>query len=197
MEKIYCTNCGESMDPNADFCLSCGVSKGKIKKHCADCGAKVTEGQDFCVKCGTKLSNKLDLTKGKDMFEKVKQSTIDSTSTLANAASEKTGKNINSKWLVGGVVGLAAILLVVFFMPKGLSGTYTQKTSFLGIESQSSIKFKGNKYTEVDNDSNTGTYKIKKDEIILTPKDSDESIKGTMSSDKKSFKLMGMTYKKE
>lgn len=197
MEKMYCTNCGTSMDLNADFCVSCGVSKGKVKKYSACCGEKVTEEQDYCVKCGSKLSNKLDLTKGKDVFEKVKRTTKQGTENFASVASEKTGKKIDDKWLMSGGVGLIVLLLFFFFMPKGLSGTYTQKTSFLGVESTSSIKFKGKKYVEVDNEDNTGTYKINKDEIILTPKDSKESITGTLSSDKKSFKLMGMTYNKE
>lgn len=196
-KKLYCTNCGNEMDHNAEYCVSCGVSKGKIKKYCYNCGEKINEEQDFCVKCGTKLTNKIDLTKGKDMIEKVKKSTIESTSNLANAASEKTGKKIESKWLVIGSVGMIAILLFFFLMPKGLSGTYTQKTSFLGVETESSLRFKGKNYVEVDNEENTGTYEINENEIVLKPDNSNESITGTISKDKKSFKLMGMTYNKD
>lgn len=29
--KMYCTNCGAEMDPNASICVKCGVNKGKVK----------------------------------------------------------------------------------------------------------------------------------------------------------------------
>ncbi|MGX7024596.1 zinc ribbon domain-containing protein [Vagococcus hydrophili] len=197
-QKYFCTNCGSEMDPNAAFCVSCGVSKGKIKKHCSHCGETVTEEQDYCVGCGNKLSTKLNFSKGKEAFQKVTQSTIESTTNLANTASEKTGKKIKPSWLIGGLGAVVLVIISIFMlMPKGLSGVYTQKTKFLGVESSTSIKFNGDKYEETKNADNKGTYKIEKNKISFFSKDGEESIDGTITDDRKSFKLWGMTFNKD
>lgn len=198
MENSYCTNCGAEMDSNAAFCVKCGVAKGKTKHFCGHCGASVTEEQDFCVKCGTKLSSKLDFSKVKESAQKVTKAAIQGTNNIASNASQKTGRKIKPAWLAGaaGVI-VVIIIAVILLMPKGLSGTYVNKTSFLGIESKSTISFKGKNYTE-DNgtDKEQGTYKISKDKVTLTSSDG-QSITADLSEDHKSISILGIKYNKE
>lgn len=50
--KVKCTNCGASVDENANFCPSCG-NRMKVKKTaCIECGTMIDEGTKFCPQCG-------------------------------------------------------------------------------------------------------------------------------------------------
>lgn len=53
---MYCRNCGQSLNPKADYCIKCGVGIGKGSEYCPGCGAKVSEIADVCIRCGTSLS---------------------------------------------------------------------------------------------------------------------------------------------
>lgn len=52
---MYCRNCGKEINPNADYCVSCGVSKGKGKSYCQSCGQPTSQEADVCVNCGALL----------------------------------------------------------------------------------------------------------------------------------------------
>ncbi|MGL4656487.1 MAG: NINE protein [Sarcina sp.] len=54
---MYCKECGqEYQNPNANFCLDCGVKKGNGNNFCQMCGAqKKNPNQDVCLTCGAKL----------------------------------------------------------------------------------------------------------------------------------------------
>lgn len=51
-EKLYCTNCGEEMNHEAEVCTSCGVRVGRVINNCYHCGNKVQENQELCLNCG-------------------------------------------------------------------------------------------------------------------------------------------------
>lgn len=51
----YCKNCGQSVDPNAAVCMSCGFSKGTGSQYCANCGKTTTAGAAICTSCGFAL----------------------------------------------------------------------------------------------------------------------------------------------
>lgn len=53
---MYCRNCGQPLNPKADYCIKCGVGIGKGSEYCPGCGAKVSEIADVCIRCGTSLS---------------------------------------------------------------------------------------------------------------------------------------------
>lgn len=53
---MYCKNCGQLLNPKADYCIKCGVSVGKGSEYCPGCGAKVSEIADVCIRCGASLS---------------------------------------------------------------------------------------------------------------------------------------------
>ncbi len=52
---MYCRSCGKEMSEQADYCVVCGVSKGKGHAYCGQCGSLTTEYVDVCINCGTKL----------------------------------------------------------------------------------------------------------------------------------------------
>lgn len=199
MIKMYCTNCGAEMDPNASICVKCGVNKGKIKKYCAHCGKPVSEEQDVCTNCGAQLSNRIDISKGKDTIKNLSDKAIKETGNLAELASKKTGKQIKPVYLISALGALIAVIVVAVFLmtPKHLDGTYTTKVNILFAEVEDSYIFDGDKFTEkVDGDKRTtGTYEIKDGKVTLKPLNG-ESITGELSKDKKTITIDNYKYKK-
>lgn len=197
--KMYCTNCGAEMDPNASICVKCGVNKGKIKKYCAHCGKPVSEEQDVCTNCGAQLSNRIDISKGKDTIKNLSDKAIKETGNLAELASKKTGKQIKPVYLISALGALIAVIVIAVFlmMPKHLDGTYTTKVNILFAEVEDSYIFDGDKFTEkVDGDKRTtGTYEIKDGKVTLKPLNG-ESITGELSKDKKTITIDNYKYKK-
>ena len=61
---MYCSNCGEEIDPKAAVCVKCGVATGTAKKFCSNCGTSVNENQAICVKCGVALKTKVGTSAG-------------------------------------------------------------------------------------------------------------------------------------
>jgi len=53
---MYCRNCGQPLNPRADYCVKCGVGVGKGASFCPNCGFQVSEIADVCVRCGTSLA---------------------------------------------------------------------------------------------------------------------------------------------
>ncbi|QCQ03393.1 zinc ribbon domain-containing protein [Ligilactobacillus animalis] len=197
--KMYCTNCGAEMDPNASICVKCGVNKGKVKKYCAHCGKPVSEEQDVCTNCGAQLSNRIDISKGKDTIKNLSDKAIKETGNLAELASKKTGKRIKPVHLISALGALVVVIVAAVFlmMPKHLDGTYTTKVNVLFAEVEDSYIFDGDKFTEkVDGDKRTtGTYEIKDGKVILKPLNG-ESITGELSKDKKTITIDKLEYKK-
>ena len=52
---MYCRNCGQSVQPEAVACLSCGVPPLRGTSFCQACGEKTTAEQVICLKCGVAL----------------------------------------------------------------------------------------------------------------------------------------------
>lgn len=190
--KMYCTNCGAEMDPNASICVKCGVNKGKVKKYCAHCGKPVSEEQDVCTNCGAQLSNRIDISKGKDTIKNLSDKAIKETGNLAELASKKTGKQIKPVHLISALGALVVVIVVAVFlmMPKHLDGTYTTKVNVLIAEVKASYSFDGDKFTKRVNGekTKTGTYEIKDGKVILKPLNG-ESITGELSKDKKTITI--------
>lgn len=55
-DKMYCTNCGESISQKAEICPKCGIRPFHNKEYCYNCGVKVKEKQEICVQCGVSLN---------------------------------------------------------------------------------------------------------------------------------------------
>ncbi len=54
-----CPKCGNSLPPNAKFCLECGTKVENLSENeiiCPNCGGKTPKGK-FCTECGAKLQN--------------------------------------------------------------------------------------------------------------------------------------------
>lgn len=160
--KMYCTNCGAEMDPNASICVKCGVNKGKVKKYCAHCGKPVSEEQDVCTNCGAQLSNRIDISKGKDTIKNLSDKAIKETGNLAELASKKTGKQIKPVHLISALGALVVVIVVAVFlmMPKHLDGTYTTKVNVLIAEVKASYSFDGDKFTKRVNGEKTTRHKL-------------------------------------
>lgn len=47
-----CPDCGETINPEMNFCSKCGA---KVRKECPNCKHINNHKNDFCEKCGTKL----------------------------------------------------------------------------------------------------------------------------------------------
>jgi TM2 domain-containing membrane protein YozV len=54
--QMFCTNCSNSVAPNAMACTKCGLSPKTAKKFCYNCGAERNPAQIMCVKCGVSLA---------------------------------------------------------------------------------------------------------------------------------------------
>lgn len=53
---MFCRNCGEQMNDNAQFCVKCGVARGAGNQFCANCGKPVNPNQAVCLNCGCQLN---------------------------------------------------------------------------------------------------------------------------------------------
>ncbi len=53
----FCSVCGSSYEPNAQFCPNCGavIPHKDVQKICPNCNASVQWGTKFCPKCGNKI----------------------------------------------------------------------------------------------------------------------------------------------
>ena len=59
MSGGVCSKCGNSLPPNAKFCLECGAKVENLSENemiCPKCGNKTPKGK-FCTECGAKLQN--------------------------------------------------------------------------------------------------------------------------------------------
>ena len=57
-EGVVCSNCGASLNSDAQFCPNCGqeVTKAEAEPDsCPNCGAKIEGDAKFCKACGTQL----------------------------------------------------------------------------------------------------------------------------------------------
>ena len=54
VSAIFCSNCGNKLDPSARFCTQCGTPLSK-PKVCPSCNAPAKEKDLFCSNCGTRL----------------------------------------------------------------------------------------------------------------------------------------------
>ena len=48
---MYCKNCGQPIDPNAEVCIHCGFKKGTGAAFCSNCGSQMQPGATFCPNC--------------------------------------------------------------------------------------------------------------------------------------------------
>jgi len=57
-DEVYfiCSDCGEKVDINSQFCSNCGAKFEKNK--CPKCNSKINFNDLFCSNCGFKLKNK-------------------------------------------------------------------------------------------------------------------------------------------
>lgn len=52
---MYCKNCGNPVDPNAQICVKCGYQVGNGSNFCANCAAPVAPGATVCTNCGVPI----------------------------------------------------------------------------------------------------------------------------------------------
>lgn len=55
---MYCTNCGNQINPNAVACMSCGFKPGTTNNFCHNCGNQITPGAIVCVRCGSAVGHR-------------------------------------------------------------------------------------------------------------------------------------------
>lgn len=59
----YCRNCGTPFaSPQANVCLSCGVTRGGGSSYCPNCGRPVNPGSAVCLSCGAALAPSYAMT---------------------------------------------------------------------------------------------------------------------------------------
>jgi predicted nucleic acid-binding Zn ribbon protein len=54
---MFCRNCGNEVNPNADICIKCGVKPFREKNFCPECGAQTKSNQEICIHCGISLKS--------------------------------------------------------------------------------------------------------------------------------------------
>ncbi|MBE7033261.1 MAG: zinc-ribbon domain-containing protein [Ruminococcaceae bacterium] len=58
---VVCSNCGEMLGDEQQFCPNCGTAKNVQKENiCGRCGMELQEGQEFCPNCGQKAGVQID-----------------------------------------------------------------------------------------------------------------------------------------
>lgn len=55
---MYCTNCGNQIDPRAAACMSCGFRPGTTRNYCHNCGNQISPGAIVCVRCGSAVGGR-------------------------------------------------------------------------------------------------------------------------------------------
>ena len=88
-KKIFCRNCGNTVNENAFACMGCGLPPYKGKGFCQGCGAGTHEEAIICVKCGIKLQNE-QTSKPVNLlskFSSVSKPTTDNTAVVTAARS--------------------------------------------------------------------------------------------------------------
>lgn len=55
---MYCRECGNPVNENAEICTNCGVRPLNGHNYCQACGAETRIEQEFCIQCGAKLIKK-------------------------------------------------------------------------------------------------------------------------------------------
>lgn len=116
---MFCKECGkEFVNEQSNFCLECGVQRGKGNNYCPFCGEmKKTPNQDVCLNCGGNVKSK---------------------GTLANGVSDKTKLIALLLWLFLGGFGihqfyvgnnkrgvLYLIMLAIAIVTCGIGGIIT------------------------------------------------------------------------
>ena len=114
---MYCRNCGEKLNENAEVCMSCGVRPLNEKMYCQECGAETSEKQEICVECGCRLEyeayNKVR-TQNDDLVHPSTPPKSPGTATLLSCLITGLGQVYLGQtlkgigWLVGGIVLSAA-----------------------------------------------------------------------------------------
>lgn len=55
---MKCTNCGEELPENAQFCGNCGVPAEPEAAYCPNCGSPLDPGSVFCGNCGQAINSR-------------------------------------------------------------------------------------------------------------------------------------------
>ena len=66
---MFCKNCGVEMNDNQAICIKCGVKVGDGTTFCANCGNPVSDpNAEYCLQCGVahKKTSGSDYLGGKD-----------------------------------------------------------------------------------------------------------------------------------
>ena len=67
---MYCTNCGNEVNPNAPACLKCSANPRKQRNYCANCGSQVHPNAVVCVSCGAAIRPGIVYPQGGEMGDK-------------------------------------------------------------------------------------------------------------------------------
>lgn len=91
------------------------------------------------------------------------------------------------KKLIMGIFTLVSLVVVSACGSNTLNGDYTGTFNFLGMESPINMRFDSDTVTEIRDgeETNSGTYKIEEDELIITI--DDYNLTAELSDDKESF----------
>ena len=96
--NMFCKNCGNKMDEDADFCTNCGTRKDAEVKalYCDKCGTKISAEDLFCTGCGNKLVTELTATSPDTDTEKNAQKNIEEEKPSASSNDEPE-KNMSAE----------------------------------------------------------------------------------------------------
>jgi DnaJ-class molecular chaperone len=99
--KLYCTNCGNTIDEQVSVCMSCGANPIGHKKFCRQCGVGLNPEQVICIKCRGTIGGTFG--------------TIKIPPSKNNQASP-TMVNKNSSALVAGIAIITIVVVLSFIL---------------------------------------------------------------------------------
>ncbi|MCL2172727.1 MAG: zinc ribbon domain-containing protein [Candidatus Bathyarchaeota archaeon] len=191
-----CDSCGAKNVDEAEYCEVCG-NHLPIKKKlltdriCTACGAKNAESVEICEICGNRMAKK-----GNTLQTQIFTDLISKNKSLINK------KTI----LIAGIVAIvviAAAVLLTSGVGGGLSGKY-YASDYGDVDYDEYISFSGNSFKIYSSGRMVlqGTYSLSGNSIRLmatNPEDSHDtaSIRGTVSTDKRTLSIEGTTLVKK
>lgn len=117
---MYCRNCANPMNKNADFCVKCGVATSKGSNYCPNCGAKTPPKADVCVKCGVALHKSVPAKEKKSKLAAALLAIFLGCLGIHNFYLGNNGKGIVQLLLTVATCGLGAFISLIWALIEGI-----------------------------------------------------------------------------
>ena len=151
--SVYCTNCGEVMDPLAAICIHCGLKKNKGHDYCSHCGMWMEK--DICLGCGVKRTTKIGAIRNHDYATDF----ANAGGVIANAAHAgapvvKAGARAGMKAIKITIAIVLLLIVLVMAWILGLGHIVTRNNDHLFDFNFGGFNILSEEFVEIPDDNN-------------------------------------------